>query len=830
MPREHKKSGYKSHRGAEGKGPAGASSSKNSNSSAEPALPVLTFNEGRADIQTNFLDCKEKWSIHLKKTYGNAGRLLELKKHYEPPRVAPPVLTLLSDEEKALAKELHREECKLRLRLVADLQAEYPKIYAFLMGQLSEQSKARVKTVGNWNTIETDNDPEALWVAIEHTHMAAVTQSAASDKARARQAYSEIKQSRSESVAQLKNRFDSALLVFDAVGQKKPPEEEIAADFVSKLDPFRFATMKALLENSKMMTGTDNFPKTLADAYNMAAEFKVPVQADGGQSMNVISAGSMSASATSVAAFSTTVSKKKGKKAKSTQKQAVKSDRDSDAKATENPSSDSKEIICWGCGEAGHKLNNCPEIKANKEEYQSKSKKGSVHFTATSKRQVSDPKDLEGLRIFLAGGGVTDALRETKVGIDTMASDHVIVNRKLLRKVWKSPYHIEISGVGGTVTTNMEGDMTYFGTVNWCDGGAANLLSFARLSEDFDIDWDQERGIITVHADGQVFEFIREDNLFVCDMGGLLRSDNDVTAMIQTVEGNEKLYTKRQVQGAEKARMLCEELGFVSNQDLVKLVKRGIPGCDVTVPDVYRAVRIYGESLGNLRGKTKRSSTEHVDVETIPKEIDVDVTLHVDIMFVENIPFLIAVIAPMSMTMVQLLGSRKLCDVKQALFHMIGRCRAERFVITTLLTDGEGAITKLTDELLLMGINVNPSGAGSHVPVVENKIKTVKERVRGHIATMPFKLCVSLLVWLVYFCVSRINLVPTSTMSAEYVAPREAFNGTRLDYKRDLGLKFGEYCEVHEQYLVTNTMAPRTRPAIALMSKGNKQGSWQFMA
>ena len=185
-----------------------ATSSKNSNSSAEPALPVLTFNEGRADIQTNFLDCKEKWSIHLKKTYGNAGRLLELKKHYEPPQAVPPVLALLSDEEKALAKELHREECKLRLRLVADLQAEYPKIYAFLMGQMSEQSKARVKTVVNWNTIETDNDPEALWVAIEHTHMAAVAQSAVSDKARGRQAYSEMKQSRSESVAQLKKRFD----------------------------------------------------------------------------------------------------------------------------------------------------------------------------------------------------------------------------------------------------------------------------------------------------------------------------------------------------------------------------------------------------------------------------------------------------------------------------------------------------------------------------------------------------------------------------------------------------------------------------------------------
>ena len=57
--------------------------------------------------------------------------------------------------------------------------------------------------------------------------------------------------------------------------------------------------------------------------------------------------------------------------------------------------------------------------------------------------------------------------------------------------------------------------------------------------------------------------------------------------------------------------MLCEKLGFVSNQDLVKLVMRGISGCDVTVPVVYRALRIYGESIGNLRGKKKRSNTEY---------------------------------------------------------------------------------------------------------------------------------------------------------------------------------------------------------------------------
>ena len=68
------------------------------------------------------------------------------------------------------------------------------------------------------------------------------------------------------------------------------------------------------------------------------------------------------------------------------------------------------------------------------------------------------------------------------------------------------------------------------------------------------------------------------------------------------------------------------------------MVKHGIPGCDATAADVYRALRIYGEPLGNLRGKTKRSKTDPVKMETIPREIDVRVEMHVDIMFVEGIP------------------------------------------------------------------------------------------------------------------------------------------------------------------------------------------------
>ena len=92
---------------------------------------------------TNIVECKEVWSIILKRTYGNAGRLLDLGKYYEPePIKMPSIPNGATDEEKALIMDLHKENCKIRLREIAELKREYPKIYAFLYGHLSEESKA----------------------------------------------------------------------------------------------------------------------------------------------------------------------------------------------------------------------------------------------------------------------------------------------------------------------------------------------------------------------------------------------------------------------------------------------------------------------------------------------------------------------------------------------------------------------------------------------------------------------------------------------------------------------------------------------------------------
>jgi hypothetical protein len=126
------------------------------------------------------------------------------------------------------------------------------------------------------------------------------------------------------------------------------------------------------------------------------------------------------------------------------------------------------------------------------------------------------------------------------------------------------------------------------------------------------------------------------------------------------------------------------------------------------------------------------------------------------------------------------------------------------------------------------GCIFNARTKGQHVSEVEAQIKTIKERARGVIATSAYRLSSILLMWPILFVVSRINLVGNSVTS-EIITPNEAIYGRKVNYKKDLAIRFGDYCEIHEYDEVTNTMKARTVAAIALMSIGNIQGSWWFM-
>ena len=141
------------------------------------------------------------------------------------------------------------------------------------------------------------------------THMAAVTGATACDKLKARSAYSNINQDSTKSVASLKKRIDNALKVYDAVGQSRPADEELAADFIRKLDANRFAGLRADLENKQLVSGQDLYPKTLVDAYSMAVNYKVIVPISDNK-VGVVAASTVTAAALSIKVDNVTKAKK----------------------------------------------------------------------------------------------------------------------------------------------------------------------------------------------------------------------------------------------------------------------------------------------------------------------------------------------------------------------------------------------------------------------------------------------------------------------------------------------------------------------------------------
>jgi hypothetical protein len=126
-------------------------------------------------------------------------------------------------------------------------------------------------------------------------------------------------------------------------------------------------------------------------------------------------------------------------------------------------------------------------------------------------------------------------------------------------------------------------------------------------------------------------------------------------------------------------------------------------------------------------------------------------------------------------------------------------------------------------ELKQMGIEVDISGAGGHVARIERRIRTIKERVRAHIAgKQPYSLTALGIAMLVLFCVSRYNF-QMSELREDGTSPRELFTGRGASGKLDFRVGFGEYCQCTVPN-TDNSMSERTEDCISVLSTGNRSG------
>ena len=208
-----------------------------------------------------------------------------------------------------------------------------------------------------------------------------------------------------------------------------------------------------------------------------------------------------------------------------------------------------------------------------------------------------------------------------------------------------------------------------------------------------------------------------------------------------------------------------------------------------------------------------------------------------DIMYVDGVASLIGVATPLDLTMaVSLLSfdtfqsSRSAAVVKKGLDGFISTLTSRNFVTRLIMSDGEGAVGAIKDDLNLLGIEVDVSGAGGHVSRVEHRIRTIKEQnqVRAYMShKLPFTLTALGIAMLVLFCVSRLNYQTSDTRRGDE-CPRVAFSGRQVDASLDYRVGFGQYV----QSTVANTdrsMSARTEDGIAMLPIGNRTGSVKVM-
>jgi hypothetical protein len=121
---------------------------------------------------------------------------------------------------------------------------------------------------------------------------------------------------------------------------------------------------------------------------------------------------------------------------------------------------------------------------------------------------------------------------------------------------------------------------------------------------------------------------------------------------------------------------------------------------------------------------------------------------------------------------------------------------------------------------------IDLGGAQDYFPVVDTKIRRIKEVYRAVKSTMPWPLPNMLVQDLVAYVVSRLNMRCTPAINHN-VAPRGMFTGLKADFRKEMELSFGDYCEVYDG--TENMSKSRSIPCVALYPCSNATGSWVFL-
>jgi len=586
----------------------------------------------------------------------------------------------------------------------------------------------------------------------------------------------------------------------------KLPEEDFAADFIDKLHNARFSGLKSLLKDN-LTTKSGTYPGTVTEAHQVASKYEsehgyVKKRTEG--------------HATAYQAEESGTAKEKSS--------------DAPKKAKKGKDKFPAKKSCQLCPDLNnHNLPECFKLKTIQEQLASK-KTGKAGKKALAAKEESEDEcficTVDCTDIEKAYSATDGATRDWTVLLDNQSSASVIRNPKLLKNIRHAKQPMILNGIGGNMMITHEGDTDNFGTVYYSRNCPANILSFGKVEDlGVTITYNSQKKRFKAKTPLRSFYFKRDRNmLHVCTLQHKKNS-----TFINTVEKNEAMRTKRELERAKDAAKLHATLGFPDYNAVSKLINTGgIINCKVTSKDVRTAVEIFGPAAPMVKGTTRTKKVAPAMQEPTQAEELVQQDLHTDLMFVEGAPFVISVSTPMGYTMANSVQNRQDMKILGVLAKQIAAYKAKGYTIKNIISDNEGGVKASTTALNGLGVTAKFVGPGTHEKVVENKIRQVKARARSILQSLPYILPDKALPALIEHAANCTNMVPSSTRVLPVTA-KELFTGEKLNYSTECRLQFGEYVQVFNPPGTSHPVpVGDTEGAIALSFGSNSTGVTKF--
>jgi hypothetical protein len=244
-------------------------------------------------------------------------------------------------------------------------------------------------------------------------------------------------------------------------------------------------------------------------------------------------------------------------------------------------------------------------------------------------------------------------------------------------------------------------DIPGYGEVWYNKAGIANILSLSKVKDKYRITCDsaKEKQFVVHKDDGEKRFFKKSVNgLFYLDA-----KEASGTVLVATVEDNKSRHTNREYSQATVARKLQNITGEPSARTFLKIVETNqLRDCPILRGDVLAADKSFRPNGGSLKGKKVRQGRIHVNPEyhQIPMTIMEkyrELTLCVDMMFVNKLPFLVTISRGIKFGTVESIKSRKLKELLTAIKSVKQLYALRGFKVTC--TDVDNAFQPMRGDL-----------------------------------------------------------------------------------------------------------------------------------